>query len=124
MSFLRAHVQSEDFLWVHTSSLEAFKLYTRMIRWQDAPAHMAHRVALLTPGIDNPWYTFGEVLVRNDFGRALPVGFRGRVWLLYTMRADHWRWHPNEPQIMRTILRERGCVEMPTPAFTNIGVIP
>jgi hypothetical protein len=123
VSFLRAHVQSSDFLWVHASSLEAFRLYTRMIRWQNAPAHYGHTGwPCCTPGIDNPWYTFGELLVRSDFGRALPVGFRGRVWLLYTMRADHWRGHPNEPQFMRTILRERGCVEMPTPAFTNMGV--
>ena len=49
VSFLRAHVQSEDFLWVHTSSLEAFKLYTRMIRWQDSTAHYGHRGGLAAP---------------------------------------------------------------------------
>jgi hypothetical protein len=44
------------------------------------------------------------------------------ILLLTSLYVENGRGHPNEPQIMRTILRERGCVEMPTPAFTNIGV--
>jgi 4-amino-4-deoxy-L-arabinose transferase-like glycosyltransferase len=123
VSFLRAHVQSGDFLWVHASCSEAFKLYIRMNEWQDAPAHYGHTGwPCCARGIYNTSDTFGELLVRNDFGSALPIGFRGRVWLLYTLRPEHWQGKPNEPQIMRAILRERGCVEMPTPPFLDVGV--
>ena len=38
VSFLHTHVEPEDFLWVHTSCWEAFKLYARMDKWRDAPA--------------------------------------------------------------------------------------
>jgi hypothetical protein len=123
VSFLRAHVQSGDFLWVHASCSESFKLYIRMKKWQDAPAHFGHTGwPCCARGIYNTSDTFGELLVRNDFGSALPIGFRGRVWLLYTLRPGHWFGKANEPQIMRTILRERGCVEMPTPPFVDVSV--
>jgi 4-amino-4-deoxy-L-arabinose transferase-like glycosyltransferase len=123
VSFLRAHVQPADFLWVHASCLEAFKLYTRMDGWPDAPAYHGHTGwPCCARGISNTSDTFGEQLVRNDFGSALPIGFRGRVWILYTMRPEHWQGRPNEPQIMQTILQERGCVEMPTPFFVNVSV--
>jgi hypothetical protein len=124
VSFLRAHVQPADFLWIHSSGLEAFKFYTRTTGWQDPPAHYGHTGwPCCARGIDDPLGTFGEVLVRSDFGAALPMGFRGRVWLLYTLRPEHWLGKPNEPPFMRAILRERGCVEAPTPRFTNIGVL-
>lgn len=123
VSFLKAHVQSGDFLWVHASCSEAFKLYASMSRWQDAPVRYGHTGWPCCPrGIDNASDTSTELLVRNDFGGALPIGFHGTAWLLYTMRPEHWQQRANEPQIMQTILRERGCVEMPTPPFNNLGV--
>jgi hypothetical protein len=123
VSFLRAHVQPTDFLWIHSSGLEAFKFYTRTTGWQDPAAHYGHTGwPCCARGIDNTLGTFGEALVRSDFGAALPMGFRGRVWLLYTLRPEHWLSKPNEPQFMQAILRERGCIEAPTPPFTNIAV--
>jgi hypothetical protein len=123
VSFLRANAQPEDFLWVHTSCLEAFRLYTRMDKWQDPPAHYGNTGwPCCARGVPDTLGTFGEALVRSDFGIALPSGFRGRVWLLYTMRPEHWVEKPNEPEFMQTILRERGCVEILTPVFAELGV--
>jgi hypothetical protein len=121
--FLGANVHPNDFLWVHASCSEAFRLYARMDKWQDAPVTYGHTGwPCCARGISNASDTFGEALVRDDFGGKLPVDFQGRVWLLYTLRAGHWFNKPDEPLFMRRILRERGCVELQTPAFTNIAV--
>jgi hypothetical protein len=123
VSFLHAHVQPDDFLWVHASCLEAFKLYTRMSKWRDAPALYGHTGWPCCPrGITDSDYKSSETLVRSDFGNALPKNFSGRVWLLYTTRSVHWEAYADEPHIMETILRERGCKERPTPSFFNVGV--
>jgi hypothetical protein len=123
VSFLHAHVQAEDFLWVHASCSEVFKLYARIGKWWDAPAHYGHTGWPCCPrGIANTADTSSESLVRNDFGSALPVEFSGKVWLLYTTRFWHWYEMADEPHIMRALLVQRGCVELPEPPFHNIAV--
>jgi len=123
VSFLHAHVQAEDFLWVHASCSEVFKLYARIGKWWDAPAHYGHTGWPCCPrGIANTADTSSEPLVRNDFGGALPVEFSGKVWLLYTTRFWHWYEMADEPHIMRALLVQRGCVELPEPPFHNIAV--
>jgi hypothetical protein len=124
VSFLQTHVQPEDFLWVHASCLEAFKLYVRMNKWRNAPARFGRTGWPCCPrGITNTLMdTTSETLVRSDFGNALPSNFSGRVWLLFTTRPQHWRGRADEPHIMQTVLRERGCTEMSTPAFVNLRV--
>jgi hypothetical protein len=44
------------------------------------------------------------------------------VRLLYTIRPEHWLGSADEPHIMETLLHERGCTEMSTPAFVNIRI--
>ena len=123
VSLIRANIRPGDFLWVHASCREAFKLYTKIDAWHDPPAHYGSTGwPCCAREVPNTLGTFGEALVRSDFGNALPIDFHGRVWLLYTMRAEHWLGKPNEPQFMQTILKERGCVELPTRAFTDLGV--
>jgi hypothetical protein len=123
VSLIRANIRPGDFLWVHASCREAFKLYTKIDGWHDPPAHYGSTGwPCCARQVPNTLDTFGESLVRSDFGSALPIDFRGKVWLLYTMRAEHWLGKPNEPQFMQTILRERGCIELPTRTFTDLGV--
>lgn len=126
-SFLKAHVQHQDFLWVHASTTEAFKLYATMKNWHDAPVHFGHTAwPCCARGVIHDDSTSSEALVRVDFGGALPRHFSGRVWLLYTTRPEHWHGMADEPQIMQAILRERGCTKAPiiAPAFNGIAVIP
>jgi uncharacterized membrane protein len=123
VSFLQAHVAPEDFLWVHASCSEAFKLCVRMSKWQDPPARYGHTGwPCCARGIPNTKDTSSEALVRSDFGNALPTNFSGRVWLLYTTRPEHWRDLADEPRFMQTILQERGCTQTPTPEFFNVRV--
>jgi hypothetical protein len=123
VSYLQAHVAPEDFLWVHASCSEAFRLCIRMSKWQDAPARYGNTGwPCCARGIPNTKDTSSEALVRSDFGNALPSNFSGRVWLLYTTRPEHWRDLADEPHFMQTILHERGCMETPTPTFFNVRV--
>ena len=123
VSFLRAHVQPKDFLYVHASTSEAFKLYATMRKWTDPPARFGRTSwPCCARGVTE--YGSSEELVRGDFGAALPAHPSGKVWLLYTARPEHWQLNIDEPRIMQTILDERGCVETPAavPAFYNVGV--
>ena len=123
VEFLQAHVQSADFLWVHASCSEVFKLYAMMGNWENAPAHYGHTGWPCCPrGIPNTLDTSSEALVRSDFGGALPAAFSGKVWLFYTTRFWHWHELADEPYIMRTILLQRGCSELPGPTFHNVAV--
>ena len=123
VSFLHSHVQPADFLWVHASTTEAFKLYARMGKWLDAPAHFGNTGwPCCARGIPNTQDTSSEPLVRSDFGGALPHNFSGRVWLLYTTRPEHWQTFVDEPRIMQAILLEKGCTETPGATFRNIEV--
>lgn len=126
-SFLQAHVQRQDFLWIHASTGEAFKLYSRMKNWHDVPVHFGHTAwPCCARGVINDDSTSSEALVRVDFGGALPRNFSGRVWLLYTTRPEHWHGMADEPHIMQTILSERGCTKAPSiaPAFNGIAIVP
>src|SRR5262249_27681344 len=110
-----------DFLWVHASCSEGFKLYARMRNWQNQ-AHFGRTGWPCCPrGVADPLATSSEPLVRADFGTALPAGFSGRIWLLYTKRFWPCDEIANEPQIMRTILRESGCAEVLSPSFREIA---
>jgi hypothetical protein len=122
VSFLHEHVQSGDVLWVHASCSEAFKLYTRMRGWPNARAKYGHTGwPCCARGVYN--YMSNESLVRDDFSGVIPNGFSGRVWLLYTNRASHWRMvGVDERRIMKTVLSEKGCTEIPTSVFLNVGV--
>ncbi len=123
VTFLQANVQPDDFLWVHASCSEAFRFYARTKEWQDISVHYGRTGWPCCPRkVDHPADTFGETLVRSDFGGRLPSGFLGRVWLLYTMRPEHWLNKPKDPEFMKSILKERGCVELPTPSFNNLIV--
>jgi hypothetical protein len=123
VSFLHSHVQTTDFLWVHASTTEAFKLYARMGHWHDAAAHFGNTGwPCCARGIPNTQATSSEQLVRSNFGGALPRNFSGRVWLIYTTRPEHWQTFVDEPNIMQAILLERGCSLAPAPAFRNIEV--
>ena len=124
VSFLRSQVQSEDLLWVHSTCSEAFKLYTRMFQWTDVPAKLGHTGWPCCPrGVPNMNGTSTESAVRNDFGGGVPTAFSGRIFLLYTGRTDHWTFVGlDEPKVMKTILQERGCSELPAPRFQNVVV--
>lgn len=124
ISFLRSNVRQGDLLWVHASCSESFKLYAKMTDWSDVSARVGHTGWPCCPrGFPAIKGSGTEESVRSDLNSGIPGDFSGRVWLLYTKRADHWEFvGVNEPRIMDSVFRERGCNQRPTPVFHNIGV--
>jgi hypothetical protein len=124
VSYLRQHVHQGDILWVHASTSETFKLYERILHWTDSPVRYGQtgwpccpRGVVATKGAST------ENAVRRDIDNGIPDRVRGRIWLLYTTRSTHWEFVGlDESQITRSVFSERGCVEMPTPSFHNIGI--
>jgi len=124
VSFLRTEVKANDILWVHASTVEGFKLYARMKHWNDAPVRYGHTGWPCCPrGISNIRGASAEDAVRKDIADGIPQKFAGRVWLLYTMRTAHWELVGlDEPEIIKAVLAERGCLQQPTADFNHIGV--
>jgi hypothetical protein len=123
-----AHLQSRarpaDTIWVHASSVEAFKFYARLRAWTP-PAVVygatgwpccPRGVRIVRGARDAAW-------ARADLEREVPPGFSGRLWLLHTALAEHWRFvGVDEAGILQEILSARGCQIDATPTFTNVGL--
>jgi hypothetical protein len=108
---------------VHATVSEAFKLYARGGAWRNAPAHFGHTGwPCCARGISDSLDSSSEALVRGDLSNALPANFSGTVWLLFTNRAEHWWGRADDPRITLAFFREKGCKEIPQPAFRNIWV--
>jgi 4-amino-4-deoxy-L-arabinose transferase-like glycosyltransferase len=122
--FLRDHVQREDLLWVHASASESFKLYARILGWNNPPAKYGHTGWPCCPrGIFAAQGVGSEDAVRRDIDSGLPPEGIGKLWLLYTTRGEHWAFVGlDESQVTKVVLGERGCIETPTPQFHNIGI--
>jgi len=124
IAFLRANVHEGDFLWVHASSVEGFKLYQTIEPWPVASAKFGRTGWPCCPrGAAAARGTGDAVEVRFDLERGLPATFTGRVWLLYTTRPEHWRFVGlDESKVMQAVFLERGCQQGTTPTFLNTGV--
>jgi hypothetical protein len=122
--YLRQHVAPNDVVWVHASSAESFRLYTRMLGWRDAPARFGQTGWPCCPRGVEAYRGMGSPdKVRADIDAQLPVGTAQTVWLLNTTRPAHWRFVGlDEPTEIGALLRGRGCWEQPQPRFHNIAV--
>ena len=124
VSYLRSSVQSGDIVWVHASCAETFKLYARMTGWNDAGVRFGHTGWPCCPrGIAVDAGSGKDDDVRGDLNSGVPTSFTGTVWLVYTNRSYHWDYvGVDQSKIMEDVMRERGCIQKPTPTFFNIGV--
>lgn len=122
--YLRQHVAPDDVVWVHASSAESFRLYTRMLGWSDAPARFGQTGWPCCPrGVESYRGMGSKDKVRADIEAQLPVGAAQTVWILNTTRPAHWRFVGlDEPAETGALLRGRGCREQPQTQFHNIAV--
>jgi hypothetical protein len=123
-SYLRSNVQPGDIVWVHASCAETFKLYSRMMQWNDEGVRFGHTGWPCCPrGIAVTAGSGKNDDVRGDLDSGVPMSFKGTVWLFYTNRTFHWDYvGEDQSTIMEEDFRERGCIQKRTPAFYNIGV--
>lgn len=124
VEFLQRHVGPKDVVWVHASSSESFRLYQRMLGWQDAPARFGQTGWPCCPrGVESQRGMGSPEKVRADVDAQLPAGIAQTVWILNTTRAAHWRFvGVDEAAEFGAVLRQRGCREQPGPRFHNIAV--
>ena len=126
VAYLQHEVQPSDVLWVHSSASETFKLYADIYGWKYRSIQYGNTGWPCCPRGHSAFpVSSSEQLVREDFEQAVPERFHGRLWLLSSNRAGHWRGLGlDELDVVRQFLRRRGCVEQTAPSFTNMAVIP
>ena len=124
VAFLRDDVRSEDVLWVHASASEPFRLYAQVLNWTDPPTVYGNTGWPCCPrGVAALKNSSTEAAVRRDFDSTISSDRRGKIWLLHTTRPAHWAFVGlNEAEMVKDLLRERGCTEGATPAFSGVGV--
>jgi len=124
VEYLKANVQPRDILFVHASCSEQFKLYAMMDGWGDAPVQFGRTGWPCCPrGIAVSRGSGRNEDVRSDVYRAVPAVFAGKVWILYSTKANQVIYiGADQDAMMMNALRERGCLQEPTPTFQNIGV--
>ncbi len=125
VDYLRAHVQPNDLLLVHASARQGFQLYAAIDGW-DAPAvygetgwPCCRRTANAPPHSATPQAVY------HDLAAKVPDGFRGRVWLVYSTRPEHWNYVGlDEATLWRSHLWARGCPPGPYIELPNLGISP
>jgi hypothetical protein len=123
MSFLRDDTLQGDLIWVHASVEEDFKLYERILGWQDPPARLGSTGRPCCTRNQNAVQTASESGARAELEHALAETKPARVRLLYTNRPIHWTLvGADESAVMQSVLREKGCTEEATPTFYHLGV--
>jgi hypothetical protein len=121
VQFVFQNSSPSDFVFVHASCEEAFRLYARMYDWSfpstvrfgDTGWPCCPRRMKATGSSKN------EVL--QNFITNIPPGNNERVWFLATERDGHWAFVGlDEPALLTSALLAAGCEELPTQLFTNI----
>ena len=109
--FIGSEASAGDLVFVHACCEEGLRLYRKLEPWPAEPV-----VAVGTTGQpccprDKPALKHDLVEVGDDIRRHVPPDFRGRVWIVYTDRADYWRYSSVAPEgpILRTAVEAAGC---------------
>lgn len=108
--FLRTAAQSGDLIYVHSSMEESFRLYSQLQGWEPTGVLDGQSGWPCCPRSLRQGESAAEIVAHHDLVSQLPSGFRGRVWVTYTSRADHWQYlGVNEPRLMHDDMLARGC---------------
>jgi len=114
----------DDTIYVHASVAEGFRLYSH-IRGLEAKKILwgTTSSACCPRGLPHPRGATNAIRVDQELQRLFPVPPKGRVWLIWTGRAEHWPWvgFDERPQIV-DYLSNRGCTKKPTLPFESVGL--
>lgn len=124
-AYLIESVRESDTIYVHASLKEPFKLYSRLggapdmaVRYGNSAPPCCARNTPFSAGKASA----GEALA--DFEQTVGAALPSRLWLLFTLRQDHWDFAGlDEGQFLYAHLRKRGCVSFPTPRFRGVVLI-
>gem|GEM_PF-1058924 len=118
VAHLKQNVAEDDTLYVHASSIEGYKLYTRMLDWE-APNPVfgefgwpcCPRPVGVTDHLD-------EAALRRDLSRVMAARRPGKLWVLHAGYPMIW----NSLKVMEEGFRAAGCTEDPRARRTGIAV--
>jgi len=121
--YLRSSVQAADTIYVHASVEEAARLYFKMLRWNTAQVRYGN-TGLPCCKRQREVRPQDSVVLRayvvRGFENAMTGRTPGSVWLVYTARAEHWRYlNLNEASIIQDRLQEAGCTKQHEQYFEN-----
>jgi hypothetical protein len=117
------NARKSDLVYVHASSTEQFKLYSRVhgppaarTVFGDTGWPCCPRSKDLLRTNEDPQYLV------HDFESKVIQRIGGVVWLIYTGRRTLYPWKRDEPAFMRSQLQRHGCRLEAVPRFYNFVV--
>ncbi len=125
VAHLQKSVRPGELLWVHGSAAETFALYRKTLDWNPTDIWYSS-TGWPCCARNRPLARKASTVAatRADFAQIVPEDYQGRLWLLYTMRPEHWEWAGmDEPAEVKKLLQERGCMIEPAPSFVNMGAV-
>lgn len=113
-----------DTIYVHASVAEAFRLYAHNRGLEATNVLWGSTSSACCPrGLSYPRGATNAPRVDLELQRLFPVAPKGRVWLIWTGRSEHWQWVGfDERQKIEDFLSNRGCTKKPTLPFENVGL--
>jgi hypothetical protein len=121
--YLREHVQPQDLLLIHADAREGMRLAFAIAKWEPTVQYGSTGWPCCRRVNRSAGSTESEV--RADLARLIPADFRGRVWLVYSNRALHWRYLGlDEGHLWRHVPWERGCPPAGYVDLTNVVISP
>lgn len=126
IAFLEHYAAPSDLILVHACCKEGFLLYSGLGHWN--PPGLAFGDTgwpCCARGKDARPGSSSAAAVMRDLDSKVPLGFAGRVWLLYTTRPTHWKYTGlDEGELWRKLLWDRGCPPGPYLRFANLALSP
>jgi len=111
--YLRSHLAPQDTIYVHASIAEPAKLYLRILHWEPSDLRYGNTGWGCCPRHPEPGpedENSKRDYVIRDFERVMGQKRSGRIWLVFTARAEHWSdLGRDEPQIIANYLHGIGC---------------
>ncbi len=115
----------DDTIYVHASVAEGFRLYSRIRGLEANKLIWGSTSAACCPrGLPHPSGRANAQRLNQELVRLFPQSVKGRIWLLWTGRPEHWRWSGfDDRPFIEDFLERRGCTKKPTLPLESVGVV-
>lgn len=109
--YVAREASTGDIVFVHACCEEGVRLYRRLEPWPTEPVVAVGVTGQPCCPRNKPALKHALIEVGDDIRRHVTPGFRGRVWIVYTDRADYWRYSSLAPEgpVLRAALESAGC---------------
>jgi hypothetical protein len=122
--YIGQEARDGDIVFVHACCEEGVRLYRTLDPWPAEPVLAVGLTGQPCCPRGKPVIKHAVEGVAGDIRRHVSPGFRGRVWIVYTDRADYWRYSGVTPEgpVLRAALQSAGCRWDASRGFTAMRV--